>query len=271
MNISKNIIVLKCGGSTIDTLSDSFFTNIKKLQKAGFKPIIVHGGGPTIEKVLEKENIGTEFVNGLRKTTEKVLDVVETVLTGVINNNMVRKLNQAKIKAVGLSGSDAQLIQAEPIDLKKYGYVGNVSRVNVAFLHQLLQNDIVPVIAPIGIGENGTRFNINADTAAGAVAKAVRAKQLVFITDVPGIMKDNQLLPSVTEQEVKQLIQSGVITGGMIPKVQAALNSLGHELQEAMIVDGNQAVLSTADTKLVGTVIKKSVGVEAHVRSFSNV
>jgi len=271
MNISEKIIVLKCGGSTIDTLSDSFFKNITKLQNSGLKPIIVHGGGPAIEEALNKEQIGTEFVNGLRKTTKPVMDVVEMVLTGVINNAMVRRLNHSGIQAVGLTGSDMKLITSEAIDLNYYGYVGNVTGVNVPFLKKLINDGIVPVIAPVGLGNDGTRYNINADTAAGAIAKAVSAKQLVFVTDVPGIMKDDQLLDSVTEQEVHQLIETGTIYGGMIPKVEAALDSLGGDLQEAMIVDGNQSVLASTDTELVGTIIKKSVEVVEHVRTFSNV
>lgn len=271
MNISEKIIVLKCGGSTLNTLSDHFFTNIKKLQQSGYKPIIVHGGGPAIEEELEKDQIGTEFVNGLRKTTKSVMEVVEIVLTGVINNTIVKKLNKFGMKSIGLSGADANLLSAEPINLEQYGYVGEVTEVNVSFLKKILNSGIVPVIAPVGLSEDGTSYNINADTAAGAVAKAVQAKQLVFVTDVPGIMKDNELIDSVTEKEIEQLIEAGTIYGGMIPKVKAALNSLGDNLTEAMIVDGNQSVLSTSDTELVGTVIKKSVGVVEHVRSFSNV
>src|SRR5690625_4901409 len=157
---NEDIIVLKAGGSTISTLSDSFFTNIRKLQQSGLKPIIVHGGGPAIEEVLKKERIGTELVNGLRKTTKQVMEVVEMILTGVINNSIVRKLNQSGIQAVGLSRSDMNLLSAEAIDLNRYGYVGNVTGVNVSFLKKLLNSGIVPVIAPIGLGEGGIRYNI---------------------------------------------------------------------------------------------------------------
>lgn len=256
-----DIVVLKCGGSSIDNLENCFYENIGRLQKSGLKPIIVHGGGPAIKKVLNKLNIQTEMINGLRKTTNEVMDVVEMVLTGTVNNAIVRRLNTFNINAVGLSGSDADLLVAKPKNLKKLGYVGEVTEVNTSLLYQLMDNGIVPVIAPVGIDENGKRYNINADTAAGSVAKEIGAKQLVFVTDVPGIMEENELIESVTEMEVKQLIQQGTIYGGMIPKVKAAIASLGESLEEAMIVDGNQSILKTNKTELVGTVIKKSVGV----------
>lgn len=267
----KDIIVLKCGGSTMNTLSDRFFTNIKTLQKSGLKPIIVHGGGPEIKAMLDQLHIETEFVNGLRKTTAAVMDVVEMVLSGKVNNELTRKLNKAGIKAIGLSGSDANLFEAVPKDFEKLGYVGQMTRVNISFLFDLLVQDIVPVIAPIAVGKDGQRYNVNADTVAAEVAKAVLAKQLIFVTDVPGILKDGELLETVTENDVKALTSNGVIHGGMIPKVEAALYSLNGDLQEAMIVDGNQAVLASNETALRGTVIKKSTEVLEHVGNFTNV
>lgn len=245
----------------IDSLSDSFFENIKTLQKAGLKPVIVHGGGPAIKLMLEKQQIKSEFVDGLRKTTEPVLDVVEMVLTGMVRNALVRRLNSKGIEALGMSGSDANLIRVNPLNFERYGYVGEVTEINAPFLEKIMASGIVPVIAPIGLSDEGTRYNVNADTAAGAVAKALNAKQLVFITDVPGILKDNVLLESVSQSEIYELIEAGTIYGGMIPKVKAALVSLGEFMDEAMIVDGNQPVINSADGKLVGTIIKKSVEV----------
>lgn len=262
-----HIIVLKCGGSTMSKLSERFFKNIKTLQHASIKPIIVHGGGPEIKAMLDQLQIETEFVNGLRKTTKKVLDVVEMVLTGAVNNELTRKLNQVHIKSIGLSGSDANLLTAVPKDFEMLGYVGQITDVNVALIHELLAQDIVPVIAPIAIGEDGERYNVNADTVAGAVAKAVSAKQLIFVTDVPGILKDGELLELVSEADIKKLIASGVIHGGMLPKVEAALHSLNDELQEVMIIDGNQAVLAENDTSFVGTTIRKQTEVKASVGS----
>lgn len=256
-----DIIVLKCGGSSIDSLTDSFYENIVKLQQSGLKPIIVHGGGPAIEIALNKMDIQAEFINGLRKTTAEVMDVVEMVLTGTVNSALVRRLTEFGVRAVGLSGTDSDLLVAQPKDIEKLGYVGDVDYVNTSLLYQLLDIGVVPVIAPIGIGEDGTRYNINADTVAGSVAKALGAKQLVFVTDVPGIIQKNKLIDSITEKEIMDLISEGTIYGGMIPKVKAAINSLGENLEEAMIIDGNQSVLNASETELVGTVIKKSVGV----------
>ncbi|HLR41204.1 MAG TPA: acetylglutamate kinase [Virgibacillus sp.] len=255
-----DIIVLKCGGSIIDVLSDQFFGNILALKKSGYKPVIVHGGGPAIKEMLDVLEIETEFVDGLRKTTPEVMDVAEMVLTGTVNNALTRKLNLAGIQAIGLSGSDAQTLTAEPKELERYGLVGEVTNVNIPFLKQLMEEDIVPVIAPIALGADGNRYNVNADTAAGAVAEALGAKQLIFVTDVPGILQEDELLESVTEKEVAQLIAEGTIYGGMIPKVTAAIASLNEVLDEVMIVDGKQSVIQT-DRQLVGTVIKKSVEV----------
>lgn len=256
-----DIIVLKCGGSSIDELPDRFFTNIRLLKEAGYKPVIVHGGGPAIKEMLTKLNIETEFINGLRKTTEEMMDAVEMVLSGTVNKALTRRLNDAGIQSVGLSGSDAQLLTAEAIDFERYGLVGNVTDVNVTFLTELIDLDIIPVIAPIGLSPDGSRLNINADTAAGAIAKALHAEQLVFVTDVPGVMHDGKLLKHVTEIEIKQLIDSGVVYGGMIPKVEAALNSLSAELQEVMIIDGNQPTLGS-QSHFVGTIIRKNIEVK---------
>ncbi len=255
-----DIIVLKCGGSTIDQLSDRFFDNINILKNAGLKPIIVHGGGPAIKEMLTKLSIESEFVNGLRKTTEPMMDVVEMVLSGTVNNALTRRLTEAGIESVGLSGSDSHILTGRPIDLEKYGLVGKVTNVNDSFLKQLLDLDVIPVIAPIALGEDGKRYNINADTAAGAVAKALCAKQLIFVTDVPGILREGELLESVTEEDIHEMISTGVIYGGMIPKVTAALDSLCGDMQEVMIVDGKRSAL-VDDTSFVGTIIKKSVGV----------
>jgi len=253
----KNSIVLKCGGSSVDDLSEAFFINIKTLIDSGLKPVIVHGGGPAIKVMLDKLDIEFEFVDGLRKTTEPMMDVVEMVLSGNVNPALTSRMNQTGIKAVGISGSDMNLLRATPIDYERYGQVGEISNVNSGYIQQLLNLGIVPVISPIAIGEDFKRYNVNADTAAGAVASALGSKQLIFVTDVPGILKDNELLEKVTTEEVDQLIDDGTIFGGMIPKVKAAMKGLSSNVKEVMIVNGKQSELKN-ETTLAGTTITVS-------------
>ncbi|WP_216828329.1 acetylglutamate kinase [Alkalihalobacterium elongatum] len=255
----KEIVVVKCGGSTIGELSDEFFLSIKSLKDAGKSPVIVHGGGPEINKLLTMMKIESEFINGLRKTTKDVLDTAEMVLCGKVNKNLVIKLQVAGLNSIGLSGCDGKLMTATPIDKEKLGYVGEPVSINKDMLQQLIDSDLVPVIAPIGIGEDGERYNINADTAAGVIADALGAKQLLFVTDVPGILKNGSLLEQVTTEEVEQLIESGTIYGGMIPKVKAAIKSLQGKIEAVMIVNGKGTSL-TKHGSIVGTkVIKEKV------------
>lgn len=251
----EKVIVFKCGGSALDDLSDEFFENIQFLQAAGIKPIIVHGGGPAIQEMLDQLNIKSEFVDGLRKTTEAMMDIVEMVLVGHVNPALTRRFNQFGLQAIGLSGSDGNLLKASPIDQEKYGLVGEVTKVNITQLKQLVQSNLIPIISPIAIGEDGKRYNVNADTAAGAVASALRAEQLVFVTDVPGILQEGKLLESVTTSEVQELIADGTIYGGMIPKVKAALDGVMGHVNEVMIVDGKESELKD-NASLKGTVIQ---------------
>lgn len=250
------IVVIKCGGSTLEQLSDEFFQSLVELKKLGKSPIIVHGGGPEIKKILDALQVESEFVNGLRKTTGEVLEVVEMVLSGKVNKWLVSKAQQAGLKAVGISGVDGKLLQALPRDSQNLGYVGDVKKVNSELLNALLQQNFVPIISPIGVGDNGDKFNINADSAAGAVAVGMEAESLLFVTDVPGILKEGSLLKELTIKEVNELIEDGTIYGGMIPKVEAALKSLQGELKEVMIVDGKSSNL-VQDGEIIGTTIHK--------------
>lgn len=251
---TNKIIVFKCGGSSVAELSTQFFENINILIAEGWKPVIVHGGGPAIQQLLEQLAIPYEFIDGLRKTTDEMMDVVEMVLTGQINPNLVRKISEHGMKAVGISGSDMNLLQASALNKEKYGLVGEVSHVNTDIIHRLLAENIIPVISPVAIDQAGKRYNINADTAAGAVASALEADQLTFVTDVPGILHDGKLLESVTKAEIDALIQSEVIYGGMIPKVKAAMKGLHGNVKEVMIVNGKESQL-TKDNTLRGTTI----------------
>jgi acetylglutamate kinase len=237
--------VMKCGGSTLAALPASFFDDLKQLQEDGVRPVIVHGGGPAISETLAKLGIESEFVNGLRKTDDAVLDVVEMVLSGRINKEIVRKIQGSGAKALGLSGVDGQLIQAKPVaNAAEIGHVGDVTHVNAELIEGIMGMGYIPVIAPIGIDQKGQRYNINADTAAGAVASHLGVDRMIVITDVPGIMRTvdgvKQVLPSVTVAEIEAMIGSGEIYGGMIPKVRAAVQCIQGRVREVVIVNGDE-------------------------------
>lgn len=237
--------VMKCGGSTLAALPDTFYQQLTQLQAEGTMPVIVHGGGPAISAMLDKLGIESEFVGGLRKTDEAVLDVVEMVLAGQINKQIVRRLTGTGARAVGLSGTDGGLIEARPIaNQAEVGYVGDVTQVNAELIEALISQQYMPVIAPIGLDGGGQRYNINADTAAGAVAAHLGVERLIVITDVPGIMKMNDgvrtVLPVVTTEEIEAMIASGEIYGGMIPKVRAAMQCMAGGVKEVVIADGSE-------------------------------
>lgn len=253
--------VMKCGGSTLAALPDAFFEDMASLQQGGRLPVIVHGGGPAISETLTKLGIETEFVNGLRKTNEAVLDVVEMVLAGQINKLIVRRIGASGAKALGLSGVDGHLLRAEPVEnAHEVGLVGRVTEVNTALIEGIADQGYIPVIAPVGLGSDGIqRYNINADTAAGAVASQLGVDRLIVVTDVPGIMKtidgEKRVLPSVTVAEIEAMITDGDIYGGMIPKVRAAIDCIQGRVQEVVIVSGTEPrILSRVlDGETVGT------------------
>jgi len=238
---------MKCGGSTLAALPQAFFDDLKDLQDRGIAPVIVHGGGPAISETLDRFGIETEFVGGLRVTNEAVLDVVEMVLAGRINKEIVRRIGQTGAKAVGLSGVDGGLIVAQPVaNAAEIGFVGDVTGVNAELIAGVVALGYMPIIAPVGLSADGAqRFNINADTAAGAVASHIGASRLIVVTDVPGIMKPDddgvkRVLPSVTVADIESMIESGVIYGGMIPKVRAAIQCIHGDVQEVVIVHGEE-------------------------------
>ncbi len=206
-------------------------------------PIIVHGGGPAITDSLNKMGVESEFVHGLRKTSEQVLDVVEMVLSGQINKEIVRKIQLHGARAIGISGVDGELLYAEPVaNASEVGFVGNVTRVHESLISGIVSLGYLPVIAPVAIGEGGQRYNINADTAAGAVASALGVNRLILVTDVPGIMRtvngEKEVLSSLTILEIEEMIGSGEIYGGMIPKVRAAIQCIQGKVEEVLIVNG---------------------------------
>lgn len=242
--MKNNCFVMKCGGSTLAALPASFFEDMRKLQEEGIVTVIVHGGGPAISETLGKLGIESGFVNGLRVTSEAVLDVVEMVLSGQINKEIVRRIQLTGAAALGLSGVDGHLIEAKPVaNSHEVGLVGDVTKVNAELIQGIVNMGYIPVIAPVGLGEDGgQRYNINADTAAGAVASHLGVEQMVVVTDVPGIMKtvdgEKRVLPVVSVAEIEEMIATGDIYGGMIPKVRAAIACIQGKVQEVVIVNG---------------------------------
>ncbi|MDZ7542637.1 acetylglutamate kinase, partial [Clostridium perfringens] len=201
--------------------------------------------GPAISGTLEKLGIETDFINGLRKTSEEVLDVVEMVLAGSINKQIVRRLTQAGSAAIGLSGTDGAMIQAKPVaQAAEIGFVGDVTHVDASLITGVIDMGYIPVIAPIGIAAAGQRYNSNADTAAGAVAAHLGADRLIVITDVPGIMKrvdgEKVVLPVISTEDIEQMITDGDIYGGMIPKVRAAMQCMDGGVAEVVIAQGTE-------------------------------
>ncbi|MFB4162776.1 acetylglutamate kinase [Alteribacillus sp. JSM 102045] len=252
----EDLVVIKCGGSTVDELSLDFYHSIAAMKKMGKHPIVVHGGGPAINNMLIQMQIKPEFVDGLRKTTSEVLEAAELVLSGKVNKNIVSAFQQTDATAVGLSGIDGDLIQAAPINLETLGYVGKVEEVNHVFLQQLIQTGYIPVIAPIAVNKNGGKLNVNADVAAAAVARAVNAEELIFVTDVDGVLVDGKLVETLSVAEMNQLVEEGTIYGGMIPKVRAAADSLAGTLEKVTIANGN-GKNKHEDGTLKGTAIIK--------------
>ena len=266
--------VIKYGGHAMGdaALAKKFARDIVLIKQVGIHPIVVHGGGPQIGEMLERLKIKSEFVDGLRVTNKETVDIVEMVLAGTINKKVVSAVNAAGGKAVGLSGKDGQLIQARKLQRTKpdtdsniekildLGFVGEPTNVNPDTLTSLIKSGITPIIAPIGLGENGETFNINADTVAGAVAGAVGATRLLLLTDVVGILdKKGELLPEMTAATVEAAIQDGTIHGGMIPKAKTCLAAVGKKVDAAVILDGRvpHALLLEIFTEHgVGTLIR---------------
>jgi acetylglutamate kinase len=233
-------IVIKCGGSVLDELTSSFFTSLSELEKQGFKLVFVHGGGPDINGMLELFNVKPQFVNGLRKTDEQTLKIAEMILSGQTNRKLVAMLQQHQFPAIGINGSDGDCLQADFISREKLGFVGKISKVNTEYLQLAVNGNYIPVITPIGMTENGEKLNINADYAAAEVAKALDAEQCLFVTDVDGVFIEGSLASNLLQQEVNTYIANGEISGGMIPKVQSALNAVEKGVESVMIVSGKK-------------------------------
>ena len=230
-------IVIKLGGSTLEGLNEQFYKKIKLLQEEGFQIVITHGGGPAINRALEKMEITSEKIDGLRVTTDDMIGIVQKTLVGEVNPFVVAQLNAATIPAIGLNGFDSGLLKGHYLNKDVYGHVGEVTEVNVNVVEQLLQLNIVPVIACIGVTEQYEPLNINGDTVACQVAKAIGAESLLLVTDVAGIRINDEYQTNVTEEEIDQWIAEGNIYGGMIPKVKGALQCLHAGVPSVQIVN----------------------------------
>ncbi|MCS7263102.1 MAG: acetylglutamate kinase [Aquificaceae bacterium] len=249
--------VVKYGGSAMveESLRESFARDVVLLRYVGIRVVVVHGGGPQISQTLERFGIKPRFVGGMRKTDQETMHVVEMVLSGDINKDIVALINThsgQKVYAVGLSGRDGQLIRAKKLDKDRYftelglevpeediGFVGEVESINVELLQALMDKGYIPVIAPVGVGEKGEAYNINADVVASEVAKALGAEKLIFLTDTEGV-KDakGKLISSLKEETALELIRAGTVKGGMVPKLRSALRALKAGVQKVHIIDG---------------------------------
>jgi acetylglutamate kinase len=262
-------VVVKYGGSAMlsEDLTKKILQDITLLKFVGMKPIVVHGGGSGINKMLDKLEIKPEFVEGLRVTDEDTMDVVQMVLTGSINKDIVSDLCSLGAKAIGLCGKDANLINAKKLENENgtdYGFVGEVVNVNTKLLDLLTSDEYIPVIAPIGTDEKGNTYNINADTVAGEIAAALNAEKLIFLTDIDGIRSEannpDSLIHVISEKEIKELINKGEIAGGMLPKVAGCIKALDNGVNRTHILNGlieHPIILEIFTDSGIGTMVYK--------------
>ncbi len=254
-------VVIKFGGNAMgdDEAMQSFARDIVLMEQVGIKPVVVHGGGPMINEQLARLNIKSEFVNGKRVTDAATVEVVEMVLSGRVGKRIVQAINAEGGRAVGLSGKDANLMVCDHAG-PDLGFVGRPSQMNPDILRRLGDVGMIPVIAPIGAGRAGETFNVNGDTAAGAVAAALKADRLLLLTDVEGVKgADGSLIPEITQAQVHELIRNQVISGGMIPKTETALDAMAGGVRAVVILDGrvpNACLLELFTEHGAGTLIK---------------
>lgn len=269
-------VVVKYGGNAMENeeLKNSFARDMVLMKLVGINPIVVHGGGPQIGELLERLDIHTRFVNGMRVTDSETMDVVEMVLGGRVNKEIVSLMNQHGGKAIGLTGKDAGLIRARKLEVQDaspevtrseivdIGHVGEVASVNTDVINMLTQGDVIPVIAPIGVGDDGMAYNINADSVAGRVAEALQAEKLILLTNVAGLQdSEGRVLTGLSAQRVDELIADGTIHGGMLPKIRCALEAVKGGVASAHIIDGRVAhatLLEIFTDEGVGTLITRA-------------
>jgi acetylglutamate kinase len=234
-------IVIKYGGNVLidRNIFDNFIKDIGILNKLGLSIIVVHGGGPRIKRELEKSNIPTKFIKGLRVTDDKIIDLVESVLVE-LNNDIVNSLNKKGYKAISINTKSKNIIKVKP-ENKELGFVGSPEKVNNDVLNELINNNSIPVVAPLGLGENNQTYNINGDTAAGAIAKSLKSRRLLLMTNVEGVLnKKKELVSEISTSKILEMIKDGTITGGMIPKINTCLDSVNNGVRGVVIMDGRK-------------------------------
>jgi acetylglutamate kinase len=272
---SGKTIVIKYGGNamTDETLKKSFARDVVLLKQVGINPVIVHGGGPQIGSVLEKIGKESHFIEGMRVTDAETMDIVQMVLGGLVNKQIVSDINQAGGRAIGLTGKDGDLIIAEKLHLKSkevgsqpseiidLGHVGTVKKINAGIVKLLDSEKYIPVIAPVGVGEDGTSYNINADLVAGEIAAVLGAERLLLLTNTSGVLdKQGNLLTGLNHQKIKALTEDGTIQGGMLPKLQCALDAVDAGTKSSCIIDGrvpHAVLLELLTDEGVGTLVRK--------------
>ncbi len=266
-------VVIKYGGHAMqeETLKQSFALNVILLKYIGVNPVVVHGGGPQIGQMLQQLGISSKFEQGLRVTDQATMDVVEMVLVGRVNKDIVNLINLNGGHSVGLSGKDGGLIQARKLEMvisKKdappeiidLGRVGEVLNIRTRLIRSLEREGFIPIIAPVGVDEQGQTYNINADSVAGAVAEAVEAKRLILLTDVPGVMANEHLVSSLSQRQALEMIEKNKVQGGMIPKLKCCLEAVESGVEKAHIIDGrqeNSLILEMFTQAGIGTEILK--------------
>ena len=272
--LSNKTIVIKFGGNamTDEALKNSFARDIVLLKQVGVNPVVVHGGGPQIGKLLEKIGKESQFIDGMRVTDSETMDVVEMVLGGLVNKSIVNLINHNGGQAVGLTGKDGSMIRAKKMEIKRespelqvpeiidLGHVGEVTSIDPSIVNTLDKGNFIPVIAPIGVGEDAVSYNINADLVAGKMASVLGAEKLLLLTNTPGILdKKNNILTGLNGSKVKELIGDGTIAGGMLPKVTCALDAVNAGVKTSHIIDGrveHAVLLELLTDEGVGTLIK---------------
>lgn len=268
-------VVIKYGGNAMvdEGLKNGFARDIVLMKTVGINPVVVHGGGPQIGELLKKIGKESEFIEGMRVTDAETMDVVQMVLGGLVNKDIVSLINKQGGKAVGLSGKDADMIRAKKLHVSRntpgidvpeiidIGHVGEVVNVDASLIHKLVHENFIPVIAPIGVGEDGESYNINADLVAGKLAETLKAEKLILLTNIQGLLdKNDKLLTGLTAQEVDALIADGTIYGGMLPKIACALDAVKNGVRTSHIIDGRieHAVMLELFTDVgIGTLIKR--------------